>query len=105
MKAIDILKGAKEVLKNPASWTQGTCARDADGTNVEVYSDEAVCFCIYGAAVKTAGWKACGVIVEAIKPFLEDMTVGAWNDVEGRTHAEVIAKFDEIINELEKQNV
>lgn len=39
---------AQEVENDPSRWTQGECARDANGRHVIASSDEAVCWCLLG---------------------------------------------------------
>lgn len=53
----DVLDRAREILSDPARWTQGEFARDAQGNAlalVDVDTDYAVCFCTLGALHKAA---------------------------------------------------
>lgn len=47
--AIEILTGVRDLLSDPERWTQGASARDAKGEPIDLYSEDAVCFCAVGA--------------------------------------------------------
>jgi len=54
MKVKDVLLKAKSLIADPAHWTQGVYARDAEGFDVGPNSPTAVCWCSYGAIDATA---------------------------------------------------
>lgn len=53
MQPIDILKGTRELLSDPARWTKGQFARDKGGFVTRLTSNDAVCWCVRGAILKT----------------------------------------------------
>lgn len=48
----EILVDARALLTDPEHWTQGTFARDRRGYPVSAASENAVCWCTYGALTK-----------------------------------------------------
>jgi hypothetical protein len=44
-----LLKSARELVSDPARWTQGTLARDVFGHDISPYDIDAVCYCGIGA--------------------------------------------------------
>lgn len=77
----------RELLANPARWTQGPFARDASGTAVSPGTDEACSFCLVGAVYRVYG----NMDLHTLIPHLPaGMTVPEFNDTKGRTHAEVL---------------
>lgn len=54
MNAKQILCGAKDLIKDPANWTQDCDARNADGICVSPLSSSAVCWCAVGALRKVS---------------------------------------------------
>lgn len=51
MNTLDILKAARAKLAQPGAWTTGCSARNADGEDVGVCTNDATCWCAYGAVV------------------------------------------------------
>jgi hypothetical protein len=49
MTPLETLKAARQLISDPAKWTQGEFARDVDGNEVKAWSEDATCFCAYGA--------------------------------------------------------
>lgn len=99
MTTLEILKAARELLAVPERWTTGVLAKSQDGSEVAPNSTEAVCWCISGACLKIDGSQFLNVI-EALKI---GTAVPIWNDAPERTHAEVLARFDEAIAKLEEK--
>jgi len=94
LSPIEILSGARELVRE--GWTQGTFARDSNGTACIVLHRDAVVFCVIGAMVRAAGgmtaaWR------EAFAAFREpiDGPVPYWND--NVSFEEMVAHFDETI--------
>lgn len=95
----------KELLASPDSWTQGTVAQDAQGNPVGYSNEKAVCWCLLGALMKCYSdpdeqLRISLRISEALKkhhnvPLILPYTF--WNDLESRTHEEVLA----LVNELD----
>ena len=112
MKISEQLKAAKEIIKEPAAWTQRTCARDKDGVDVGYMNDGAVCFCSFGAilVVTTKEKGEClrvsdyyGAAEMLKRGFGSVYSIGAWND--SHTHTEVIEGFDNAIALAELEGV
>lgn len=55
MLTSEVLTKARALVADPATWTQGTLARDKDGTWVQFDSPTAVCYCAAGAIGKASG--------------------------------------------------
>jgi hypothetical protein len=102
MTPLETLKAARQLITDPAKWTQGEFARDVDGSASFALSERAHCYCALGALEKVIGrpdytdaydklWRVCRT------KFGTD--VAAFNDT--HTHAEVLALFDAAIAELE----
>lgn len=101
MTPLETLKAARQLISDPAKWTQGELARDADGKQVPPLDDNATCWCSIGALRKAAGF---GDIYKG--PFgalyFKVPTKGSVSDFnDTHTHAEVLALFDAAIAELE----
>lgn len=105
MNTIEVLKAARELISNPARWTQGAFAKDVIGKQVAFDDPSAVCWCARGAmyvigdrsGLATDGWRA---LRAAIQGSLDsDLCVSSFND--SHTHAEVLALFDATIARLE----
>lgn len=101
MTAKEILVKAKELITDPACWTQKEFARRADGTGTMAEDPEAVCWCSLGAIRKAK--IDLGVDKEAywfVSKNLSDQTgfqnIGKWND--SVSHEEVMVVFDKAIN-------
>lgn len=55
MTPVEELVAAREIIFSPQNWTKGVLARDAHGVEVDPFSEDAVCFCAYGALAKVRG--------------------------------------------------
>ncbi len=53
VKVAEMFETVKAVIADPAHWTQLAAARDADGRSISTDSPDAVCFCLWGAVVKS----------------------------------------------------
>jgi len=107
-----VLKHALEKLRDPARWTQGEYARNADGKGLKnPKSSAAVCFCSMGAILSAP---EAGIAVEyplgrvfhvfykayeVVQTVLGGggVNISKWNDAPERTHAEVVAMFEKAI--------
>jgi hypothetical protein len=103
MRAVDILKAAKEKIATPDKWTQGAYAKDANGYAVVETSNKAACFCSLGAIYAanprkegTPNWDA-QLAARDLASVVGKQSIVNWNDEEGRTHEEVLAAFDKAI--------
>lgn len=92
----DNLKLAKSLIADEKNWIKGASAKNADGSVVSAWDDDAVCFCSIGAALKAdtsmpgymydALFKACKVIDPNAR------NISQFNDT--HTHAEVMQMWD-----------
>lgn len=76
-----------ELLADPASWTKGEFARNANGYPVLSRSNEACCWCLAGAV------NVCYENNLEIRDMLKTRLgtyISIWNDAPERTHADVI---------------
>lgn len=98
MTPLETLKAARDLISDPARWTQGWFAKNAHGENVHSFSENAVCFCALGALDRTHN--ATLAIKDRLQRHLPpEHNISSFNDT--HTHAEVIALFDAAIAELE----
>jgi hypothetical protein len=98
MTPLETLKAARDLISDPARWTQGAFARDATGAKSRLYLEQAVCFCAVGAIRRV--YVPPVAIGSLLKQLPKDcQTLGHFNDT--HTHAEVLALFDAAIAELE----
>lgn len=115
MNPIEVLTKAKELLSDPARWTQGEWSRDAKGLP-STYRDAGppVCWCLRGAITRVAGGfdnsgGAEEIVEEAFRGAPhpgqgERMLFVEWQDAKGRTHAEVMALLDNSIALAQKKS-
>lgn len=104
----------RDLLSDPARWTQILSARRADGDYAWPRAPEAVRWCLVGAAQRMSTTYLGSVISLLARVLASDerdvpthlemlrdpyATVAAWNDADGRTHAEVLALIDRAIEE------
>lgn len=88
----EILNAAADLLEQPGAWTQGTLARNETGAKVENESPAACSFCVLGAIYKVApDNRAARRAIDAFEVNIGCLGATVWNDVEGRTQAEVVA--------------
>lgn len=103
MTTLEILKAARKLLSKSEQWTQGHAARSRQGRPVSYMDADAVCFCSWGAIGHESPTTADrDETVQALgySPYHTPQLFD-WNDAPGRTHAEVLARFDEAIKRLE----
>ena len=98
MTPTEILIAAREKIER--GWTQGAHARDRRGKSTPASRGSAVCWCpqgAIGAVSPPEEWKkyrdALGLLEAAVGTNL----IPSWNDIPGRTQAEVLAAFDKAI--------
>lgn len=92
------LKAVRELISVPERWTQREHAREASGMPTDWESPSAVCWCYEGARYKVCGWGTSRANAMLVLGVRQGMTV-EFNDT--HTHAEVLAKLDELIAQLE----
>ena len=108
-----VLRDARNLIAAPERWTQGALARDRCGMPMAPDSPHARRWCMVGAIrvviVEVDGdlfWDCVDAVdaVDAVSDVIGGGTT-AWNDLPGRSHAEVLAAFDEAITAAEAQAV
>ena len=103
MTDLEIMKAARLLLTPPGSWIQHVYARNHNGRIVHPTHKDGACFCSIGAFMRINPDRSFPIPVE----FKHHMffkcgnLITNWNDHPDRTHAEVLAEFDEVIAELE----
>jgi len=101
MTPLETLKAARQLISDPAKWTQGEYARDADGNGVRAWSEDATCFCAYGAIQRFTEAEDSGVDFFLKKACADKFQLDVVTLNDTHTHAEVLALFDAAIAELE----
>jgi hypothetical protein len=102
MTPLETLKAARDLISDPARWTQGTYARNEIGARTRDFEDASVSFSALGALRRVhMPPSAVALLVKQLPEGIEN--IDAFNDT--HTHAEVIALFDAAIAELEGANV
>jgi len=102
MSALDILTKARELIADPARWTQGALARTTNRETVSPYDNSAICWCLVGACSRASATDEASDDFGPALAALEDACVAAgggasipsFNDQPGRTHAQVLAVLD-----------
>jgi hypothetical protein len=103
MKPSEVLRAARKLIERPESWTQGTWARSANGSELpREKRDRAKSYCQMGAT-----FTACsnlgvgGKVAERCLLLLRDAeqteNLAEWNDAFERKHGEVLEAFDRAI--------
>ena len=80
---------AYELLADAKNWTRGTNARDAQGNEVSSLSEDAVCWCIYGAVTKCYINEGTTIPLKEISLNVPKGLVSMFND--SHAHEEVVA--------------
>ena len=109
MTTLEILRAARELISDPARWTQGAFARSFSGENLAYGNDpRATCWCAYGVLEKISGEKqfysAPGHTELNNSCFTESeklFSVPAIND--NGTHKDVLALYDRAIALAEQE--
>lgn len=76
-------------------WTQGVAARDANGLECPPTAKRAANFCLVGACI--AGDVFSGDLRKALR--ISSISLAEWNDADGRTQADVLARIDTALAE------
>jgi hypothetical protein len=101
MNALEVLKATRELLSDPARWTQGVYARVGDEQCDEL-NPFASCFCLSGAF-----WRFGADEIHPARLRLSGVlgvtNLIAWNDAPERTHNEVLAALDKAIALAEQE--
>lgn len=111
--SLGLLTGIRELLTRPGAWLQHTEAETKTRTRVNAENPSAICFCIQGAAIRTANPsgrydaglrdQALRILNTEIRETLFPWTGQAWefNDAAGRTQEEVLQLLEKTISRLE----
>ena len=96
MKTSEILIKARDLIADPAQWTQKASARDAQGTRKNAFADTATCWCSDGALVRVSNQPADPSKYSRAGAALREAAGGhsyvvEFNDT--HTHAEVMTMF------------
>ena len=100
MTPLETLKAARELISDPAKWTQSLFARDKDGKRIDPQSKDAVCFSIERFNVGCKTLSEVEGHPDNVCERLFRTNVISFND--SHTHPEVLALFDAAIAELER---
>lgn len=85
----------KDLLDSPEKWTKRAFARDKTGGVVSEFSDDAVCWCLLGAAVKCHNYNdefahACEKLEQAVDTLFSHFgQASVFNDAADTTFADV----------------
>jgi hypothetical protein len=104
---IETLRRARELIAPEGAWTQGQNARNAAGLTVDPLGRDAVCWCSYGAILRSVTSAADfdgAHAMEALRTVIDARFVIDWNDDQDREKAEVLAAFDAAIAALVVQS-
>ena len=101
MTPLETLRAARQLISDPAKWTQGVAARNRLGSSVDPLAEDAVCFCSIGAIrnVVAEDNHAFERASDALRSHSPIGVIAGFNDT--HTHAEVLGLFDAAIAELE----
>ena len=100
MTYLEILKDARELIGDPARWTQDAYARNVDGKTTDPLNPDAVCWCAVGSIIKFTGSRLTEFV---LSKYANGMSLISFND--NHTHAEVLSVFDRSIADLEAGNL
>jgi hypothetical protein len=94
----NVLIRARRLVRAKGGWTQDSYAKDKDGKSTAPTMQSATCFCALGAikrAKAELGLDECdsvGTVLFRVVGYIPE-----WNDVPGRTQAEVVDAFTKAI--------
>jgi hypothetical protein len=82
-----VLRAAADLLAKPGGWNQRWVSADAQGNPVGLRSDEAVCFCIYGATMRVSPdlYDDAVLALRRVHPL-----PSIWNEDRRRTQEEAV---------------
>jgi len=88
--SIKLLTKVRELLSDPARWTQGTAARNVEGRHVTSTDPNATCWCLMGAV-----WKHAPFIgFDAMNSLLSNGGNATFNDARTTTHSDILSYLD-----------
>lgn len=85
---------------DPSTWIQHSYARNRLGLDTSPHDKDATCFCLIGAVRKETRMfePVYSDTMKALRAKLGD-AIPNWNDVYGRTVADVVQMLDEVLAE------
>jgi hypothetical protein len=97
-----ILIKARELLADERNWTKGAAARDAQGNETDVDSEEAVCFCVLGAIRHITDRVIQNSMDRLLLDVVAEVTgtrdyVHLYNDDPSTTHSDILKFLDRAI--------
>lgn len=100
---VTVFLGAKALIEK--GWTTFAFARDSLGESTASSDSSAVCWCLRGAldaagrrGPRDARWHAYAVMTDVLKrKYGADMSMFKFNDMLGRTQADIVAVLEEAI--------
>ncbi len=108
MSAVEILREARALIGDKSRWTQGECARDAEGKSVFSSSAKAVCFCAAGALNRVSPDELRIDVGERLNRSAEALfgidDYVEINDTPITGHNDILKVFDKAIAEAEAAN-
>ena len=109
-KALELVKGVRELLAEPRAWTRGACARDPQGNIVGGLDPNAVCWCLSGALERVRSHKnwqyssqveARTAAINAMRGVMRTDII-TFNDRVASGHEGILTMLDKVVEELEK---
>lgn len=102
MNILDQLISTRALLTPKGAWGQGQAAKDEDGLSVPSISENAVCFCLYGALSRVShngGERVYGAIPTVQKELLRQgfNSFSQFNDRPGLSQRDVLGFLDGLI--------
>lgn len=110
MNVAEILNAAADLIEPEGAWCQRAAARNTASEPVAVRSAEARSWCMLGAidwvVFNQTGWMEALPIRVAVWDALRDEAgaryMAPWNDVQGRTRAEVVTMLRRVAEHINR---
>lgn len=103
---VECLKQARKLISRKSWWTWNVHARDKRGLPVHPSSDEAKCFCAYGAIIRASNDNV-SLEVSCVASLLRCLPAPVYSIVDyndtAENHKKVVELFDTAINRVEKE--
>ena len=98
MEVVDVLNEVKELLSDEHRWTQGAMARDKKQLKIKPLSDEATCWCLYGAIAKVSGGFHTPICTKTYYHLRgQNDLLSDFNDCSITDHSDIIRFIDDAI--------
>lgn len=116
IKPVHVLEAALDLISDPDGWTKGAFARDNEGDPCLPKSEQARCYCSFGA-IRVAAGESNTLAVEALQELAMDLpteffkhnkkeeyetlhSVPFWQDHPTTSHTDVVNQFKKTIARL-----